>query len=68
MEDYPNASVKVFSRWGQEVFESTGYSDQKAWKGDSKRGQLLASGVYYYIIDLKGEDEEVLKGSVTIIR
>ncbi len=68
MEDYPNASVKVFSRWGQEIFESTGYSLIKAWNGTSKRGQVLASGVYYYVIELKDSEEQILKGSVTVIR
>ena len=32
-----------------------------------KNGQLLASGNYYYIIDL-GNDDKVLKGTVTIVR
>ncbi|MFT5920967.1 MAG: gliding motility-associated-like protein [Flavobacteriales bacterium] len=68
MEDYPNALVRVFTRWGQQVFESNGYSAVKAWKGTSKRGGNLASGVYYYVIELNDEEEQLFKGSVTLIR
>ena len=68
MEEYPNAFVRIFTRWGQQVFESNGYSDVKAWKGTSKRGQDLASGVYYYVIALNDEDDQLFKGSVTLIR
>ena len=35
--------------------------------GKNKKGQSLPSGVYYYVIDL-GNEYEILKGSLTIVR
>jgi gliding motility-associated-like protein len=67
-ENFPDASMKVFSRWGQPVFETIGYTELKAWDGTDQRGKPLADGVYYYIFDLRDSEEQVFKGSLTIIR
>jgi gliding motility-associated-like protein len=60
--DTPN--VKVMNRYGEMVFESSGYA--KAWDGKHKNTDLPA-GVYYYIIKLRGDINPV-SGSVTLIR
>lgn len=65
---YPNASMKVYSRWGQPVFETIGYTELKAWDGTDQRGKPVAEGVYYYVFDLRDSEEQVFKGSLTIIR
>lgn len=65
---YPNASMKVYSRWGQPVFETIGYTQLKAWDGTDQRGKPLADGVYYFVFDLRDSEEQVFKGSLTIIR
>ena len=68
LEDFPNCEIKVFSRWGQPVFETTGYSFKKAWNG-SYNGNTLDEGVYFYVINLRDSYvKEPLKGTVTIIR
>lgn len=58
---------RVYNRWGQLVFSSTG--DDKAWDGKIK-GQLQASGTYAWLV--KGSDytgkEFFAKGTVTLIR
>lgn len=60
---YKGISVSVFTRWGQQVFYSSGYA--KPWDG-THNGKRLSAGVYYYII--KTDDSKVKKaGSVTII-
>lgn len=46
IEDYPNAEVNVFDRWGQRVLHSSGYKE--AWDGED-----LPAATYYYVIDLK---------------
>ncbi|MBD1365073.1 cadherin-like beta sandwich domain-containing protein [Mucilaginibacter sp. ZT4R22] len=61
---YPNCTVKIFNRGGQQVFNSVGYGI--AWDG-TFNGKLLAPDTYYYIIDLK-HGQGVRSGSVTIIR
>jgi gliding motility-associated-like protein len=63
LDTYPDATVKIFNRYGSSVFESVGYA--KPFDGN-RNGKPLPAGVYYYIINLKRGD--VLSGNVTIIR
>jgi gliding motility-associated-like protein len=67
VSNYPNCFVRIFDRWGQEVFQSTGYSEQKAWDGTGKAGKL-AEGVYFYIVELRDPDKQEFKGSISLIR
>lgn len=64
---YPNCFVRIYDRWGQEIFQSTGYSKAKAWDGTAKSGNL-AEGVYFYIVELRDADKQEFKGSITLIR
>lgn len=64
IENYPQAVVQVFTRYGQKVFESKGY--QVPFDGTFK-GQKLPAGVYYFIIDLHSNCS-LLSGSLTILR
>ena len=63
LQAYPNASVKVFNRYGQLVFDNHGIN--KSWDGKFK-GVLLPAGAYAYIIDLKNNTQPI-KGVVYII-
>lgn len=63
LNSYPSATINIFNRYGQAVYQSAGYA--KPFDGTSK-GKQLPAGVYYYIINLKRGD--VLSGSVTILR
>jgi len=67
IEKFPDAQLNVYTRWGQLVFQSTGYNLQKAWNGDGKSGPLN-EGVYFYEINLRDKDEQTRKGSITLIR
>jgi len=62
---YPNASVKVFNRWGNEIFNSKG--EYKPWDG-THNGNALPSEVYYYIIVLDNDQDNKYTGTITIIR
>lgn len=64
LESYPGATIEVFNRYGQKVFESTGYTTE--WDGFFK-GSLLPIGTYYYIINPRN-GRKTITGSVTIIR
>jgi gliding motility-associated-like protein len=68
MGDSPNAMITIYTRWGQQVFETIGYNEVKAWDGTSKRGGKLAAGVYYYVIELRDPLDQIFKGSLTLIR
>jgi gliding motility-associated-like protein len=61
---YHEATVDVFTRWGQTVFHSLGYP--KPWDGTSN-GRAVPVGVYYYVINTHFNGE-VLSGWVTVIR
>ncbi|MBB79262.1 MAG: hypothetical protein CL844_09710 [Crocinitomicaceae bacterium] len=62
---YPEATVKVFNKWGNEVFSSFGlYSP---WEG-THRGVSLPSDVYYYVIILQNDEGNEYTGTITIIR
>jgi gliding motility-associated-like protein len=65
LEDYKNATVQVYNRWGQVVFKSTGYSNP--WRGDIN-GTPLPTGAYYYVIQPKEGGYGTISGSVMIIR
>ncbi|HEX6431746.1 MAG TPA: PKD domain-containing protein, partial [Niastella sp.] len=65
LEDYRNATVQVFNRWGQVVYKCTGYSNP--WNG-SMNGNKLPTGAYYYIIQPKENGYGTLSGMVMIVR
>jgi gliding motility-associated-like protein len=62
---YPEATLQVFNRHGQKVYESRGYNSP--WKG-TYNGSPLPIGTYYYVIDLKTEFFPRLSGWVFIAR
>ena len=64
LDSYPGATVEIFNRYGQKVFESRG--DAKPWDG-KLNGKELPIGTYYYLIDLKNSQKPIA-GFVDIIR
>lgn len=66
IDNYPQAVVKIFNRWGQIVFKSIGYNTP--WDG-TNNGNKLPAGNYYYVIELNEPEikENLFTGSVTII-
>lgn len=65
LDAYPDATLGVFNRYGQQVYRSRGYN--KAWDG-TNNGAPLPAGTYYYVIDLKNGLGKNLSGWVLIIR
>jgi len=61
------SSMKIFDRWGEKVYESSG--NNARWDGTIK-GKRGTSDVYVYIIRIlcTGEGEEQYHGDVTLIR
>jgi len=64
LDSYVGAIIRVFDRYGKNVFTSTGY--QVPWNGKYKDKDVPV-GVYYYIIDPKN-GRKPISGSVTIVR
>lgn len=63
INEWPNAQVFVYSRWGTKVFQATNYRND--WNGDD-----LPAATYYYVIELNPIDFNAnpITGSVTILR
>ncbi len=66
IEDYPENEVFIYNRWGDVVFHKKSYTND--WAGTTADGRPLPDGAYYYTVKLRPEDEEMLSGSVTIVR
>ena len=68
IESYPKNTVKVFNRWGSEVFFANGYRND--WNGYYKNSsQSLPDGSsYYYQIDLDGDGTIEKDGWIYISR
>ncbi|MFV8346699.1 gliding motility-associated C-terminal domain-containing protein, partial [Flavobacterium sp. ZB4P13] len=68
IENHPNSMVRVFNRWGTEVFSARNY--QNDWDGHSKNNsQLLPEGSsYYYQIDFEGDGTVDKEGWIYINR
>jgi gliding motility-associated-like protein len=67
IERYPDAEVKVYDRWGLEVFSTIGYNN--SWDGRSKGGEKLPDGAYYYqvIVNISGQ-RRTITGGMNIMR
>jgi gliding motility-associated-like protein len=52
IDNYPQAHVMVFNRWGQKVYDA--HAEDEPWDGKFN-GELLPAGAYTYIIDLHNE-------------
>ena len=53
--------LKIFNRWGVQMFEST--TDIKYWDGRDKSGDLVSAGVYFYVFKIGGF---TVKSSLTV--
>jgi gliding motility-associated-like protein len=64
LKDYDNCTVEIFTRYGREIFRSTGY--HQPWDGNYN-GSQMPVGTYYYLIDLRN-GERPLTGPLTLLR
>jgi large repetitive protein len=63
---YENSTIEIYNRWGDLLFNSTGYG--VPWDG-TYDGTPLPIGTYYYVINInEPEFPEPLSGPVTILR
>jgi gliding motility-associated-like protein len=64
IELYPDNKLTIYNRWGDEVFSTKGYTNEKAWDGGN-----LQSGTYYYVLTATIENQpRVFKGFITMIK
>lgn len=66
LNDYPHIEVKIYNRWGSEIFTALGASNANSFDGKID-GQRLPDGPYFYVIK-PSPDVPALTGYVTIVR
>jgi gliding motility-associated-like protein len=66
IEEYPEAEVQIFNRYGSMVYERKGYNNAEGWDGKNK-GADIPVGAYYYIIRLNSK-KKALTGTTSVIR
>lgn len=64
LESYPGATIEIFNRYGQRVYQSVNYTNP--WDG-TLNGQPLPTGTYYYVINPKNGRQQ-MAGFVDLIR
>ncbi|MEX0363256.1 MAG: gliding motility-associated C-terminal domain-containing protein, partial [Allomuricauda sp.] len=64
-QDFPQNNLQIFDRYGNSVFEMTGYDS--SWDGTRGSGDV-PDGTYFYVLDLQGDGTEIVKGWIQIIR
>lgn len=62
-----NEVLSIYDRWGNLVFSGTGPT--AAWDGRMNGGDSAPIGVYVYVYKARiGEEEQLLKGNLTLLR
>jgi gliding motility-associated-like protein len=64
---YPNADIRIYSRWGAEVFRSFGHYDNK-WNGYNQQGTKVPDGTYFYMYYFNDGSNRMKKGFVDVYR
>ena len=73
IEDYPNNKVTIFNRWGNKVFEMTGYNNSdRVWRSEAEFGVIpganrVPSGTYFFLIEL-GNGTKPISGFVVVVK
>ena len=63
---YPNARLTVINRWGSVLYTAQPYAND--FDGRDSDGADIPEGTYYFVLELDIVNDEVLKGSLTILR
>lgn len=61
VEIYPGSKLSVFNRWGKLIYNNNNYFND--WDGED-----FKEGTYFYVLDINDPNQELMKGTFTIIR
>lgn len=67
IENYTNASLSIFNRWGVKVKSHSGIIPNEAWDGTNESGELLETGTYYYVLEVR-RGIDIRKGYITLMK
>ncbi len=63
---FPNASIQIFDRYGNIVFEAVNMQEDEVWDGTRESDESPA-GTYFYVLDL-GDGTSIRKGWIQLLR
>ena len=66
-DQYPNAEVRIYDRWGAEVYRSMGHYDNK-WNGYNQQGIRVPDGTYFYMYYFNNGSNKMKAGFVDVYR
>ena len=61
LEHFPNNHLVILNRWGQQLYEKTGY--QNDWDGSD-----YPDGTYFFILELNNKTETLHKGTFSLLK
>jgi gliding motility-associated-like protein len=69
IRQFPNNELKIFNRWGHQIYQAKGYEND--WDGRSDAAMTLGKGdvprgTYFYVLDLGDPKIELMKGFIYI--
>lgn len=64
IEEYPAISVKIYNRFGKEIYTNAQYDN--SWDA-TFQGKALQDGTYYYVLTMEG-NSKVFKGAINVLR
>jgi gliding motility-associated-like protein len=65
LQNFPNSTITIFNRWGDEVFSTNNY--QNNWEG-TYNGGFLPDGTYFYILQVNSNPVQNVQGFVELRR
>jgi gliding motility-associated-like protein len=68
IERFQSSTVRVFNRWGQQIYVNSPYDNEFGWDGTQNGSPLPASTYYWTITVFNDCVEQSIAGTVTIIR
>ena len=56
IDAYPDNTFQVYNRWGNIVYETTGYNN--TWGGENMNGEVIPDAVYFVLLEINGGEIE----------
>jgi len=71
LELFPNNSIQIYNRWGEQVYQASPYNNN--WSGQNEstlpklQGKELDEDTYFYILNL-GNGQDPIKRYIELLR
>ncbi|MCL2028778.1 MAG: gliding motility-associated C-terminal domain-containing protein [Bacteroidales bacterium] len=57
IEHFPNNTVTIINSYGEKIFSAKNYDNANVmWDGRNRNGNLVPDGIYYYVVEVDGEN------------